>query len=135
MSIIPIILSGGSGTRLWPLSRQTKPKQFLSFDGDTSLFQDTVLRCQAKHFSDRPIVVAAHDHRFLVAEDLLSTGVEADILLEPVARNSCAAIIAGCLQAISRDPDATVLILAADHVIRDGKAFVCLLYTSDAADD
>ena len=123
MSIIPVILSGGSGTRLWPLSRASKPKQFLSFGLDHSLFQSTVLRCSAEVFERRPIVVGANDHRFLLAEDLAAVGVSADLLLEPLARNSCAAIAAGCLQALRRSADAVVLVLAADHHIPDGDSF------------
>lgn len=121
--IIPVILSGGSGTRLWPLSRASKPKQFLSFGRERSLFQETVLRCQSDIFDRRPIIVGADGHRFLLAEDLLEIGVAADILLEPAARNSCAAIAAGCLEALKRSPDAVVLVLAADHHIPDAGAF------------
>jgi len=109
---------------LWPLSRSSRPKQFLSLGGEYSLFQNTLLRCENTIFDERPIVIAANDHRFLVAEDLHALGKRADILLEPVARNSCAAIVAGCLQAISRDNDAIVLVLAADHAIRNMPGFV-----------
>jgi mannose-1-phosphate guanylyltransferase/mannose-6-phosphate isomerase len=123
MKVIPLILSGGAGTRLWPLSRASKPKQFLCLGTRRSLFQETVLRCRAAIFDERPIVVGADPHRFLIAEDLLEIGVGADILLEPVARNSCAAIAAGCLAALKRDPDAMVLALAADHHIPDAMAF------------
>lgn len=121
--IIPAILSGGSGTRLWPLSRASKPKQFLVFGGERTLFQETVLRCAGEGFDPRPIVVGANPHRFLLAEDLQEIGASADILLEPVARNSCAAIAAACFQAKSRDPEALVLVLAADHHIPDAQAF------------
>lgn len=123
MTVIPLVLSGGSGTRLWPLSRASKPKQFLGFGGARSLFQETVLRCRTEIFDERPIVVGADGHRFLLAEDLLEIGVAADILLEPVARNSCAAIAAGCLQALKRSANAAVLVLAADHHIPDAPAF------------
>lgn len=122
--IIPIILSGGSGTRLWPLSRASKPKQFLNFGRRHSLFEETALRCQARALHPRPIVVASDAHRFLIAEDLSEIGIGADILLEPMARNSCAAVAAGCFQALARTPDAVVLVLAADHHIPDGGAFV-----------
>ena len=124
MRVIPIILSGGSGTRLWPLSRASKPKQFLNFGTGHSLIQETALRCRSDIFDPRPIVVGADAHRFLLAQDLAEVGVAADILLEPVARNTCAAITAGCLQAVARDPQAVVLVLAADHFIPDTEAFV-----------
>jgi mannose-1-phosphate guanylyltransferase / mannose-6-phosphate isomerase len=117
--IIPVILSGGSGTRLWPLSRASKPKQFLSFGGGPTLIQQTALRCQGEGFDPRPIFVAAEAHRFLVAEDAVEIGVEADIILEPMRRDSCAAIVAGALQAHARNDQALILVLAADHHIPD----------------
>ena len=83
MRVIPIILSGGSGTRLWPLSRASKPKQFLNFGTGHSLIQETALRCRSDIFDPRPIVVGADAHRFLLAQDLAEVGVAADILLEP----------------------------------------------------
>ncbi|QPC43453.1 mannose-1-phosphate guanylyltransferase [Kaustia mangrovi] len=123
MAVIPVILSGGSGTRLWPLSHRDRPKQFLRFGSTHTLFQETALRCRAGLFDPRPVVVGAADHRFLLAEDLREIGIAADILLEPVARNSCAAIAAGCLRALARDRDAMVLALPADHRIPDSEAF------------
>lgn len=123
MKVIPIILSGGSGTRLWPLSRASRPKQFLRFGTEHSLIQETALRCRSEVFDPRPIVVGADAHRFLLAQDLSDVGIEADILLEPMVRNTCAAITAGCLHAVSRDPEAVVLVLAADHFIPDAEAF------------
>lgn len=126
--IIPIILSGGAGTRLWPLSRAARPKQFLSFGreeagGRYSLFQQAALRCRGLPFDPRPVVVGADDHRFLLAENLARIGIVADILLEPAPRNTCAAVAAGCLQALARAPDALVAVLAADHHIPEGAAF------------
>ena len=121
--IIPLILSGGSGTRLWPLSRSTKPKQFLHFGGERSLIQETVLRCRDNNFDPRPIIVAADAHRFMVAEDLNEIGVNADIVLEPMRRDSCAAIIAGALASEARNANALVLMLAADHHIPDVAGF------------
>lgn len=105
------------------MSRGSKPKQFLKFGTPHSLLQNTLLRCQAELFDARPIIVGASDHRFLLAQDLQELGMEADILLEPVARSSCAAIAVACLQAASRMQDAVVLVLAADHHIPDGDAF------------
>lgn len=122
-SVIPLILSGGTGTRLWPLSRQTKPKQFLALGSDYSLFQDTLRRASGKLFDHRAIIVCAASHRFLVAKDLEALNVSADILLEPVARESCAAMVAGAMRAVARNPDALVLALAADHRIPDHAAF------------
>ncbi|MEM7429371.1 MAG: mannose-1-phosphate guanylyltransferase/mannose-6-phosphate isomerase [Pseudomonadota bacterium] len=121
--VIPLILSGGSGTRLWPVSRTCKPKQFVPFGSKRSLFQETVLRCRGPVFDARPIVVGSHNHRFLLAEDLASIHSHADVLLEPVARNSCAAIAVGAMQAYARNPDALVLALAADHHLPDAQAF------------
>ena len=89
--VTPLISSGGPGTRLWPLSRASKPKQFLRFGTEHSLIQETALRCRSDIFDPRPIVVGADAHRFLLAQDLADVGVAADILLEPVARSTCAA--------------------------------------------
>lgn len=123
MNIIPVILCGGSGTRLWPLSRRSKPKQFLDFDGKGSLFLRTVQRCQKAIFDHKPIILASNAHRFLVAEELRMLDIDADIVLEPVPKNSCAAIAAGALQAQKRHENATILVLSADHFIPDHDAF------------
>jgi mannose-1-phosphate guanylyltransferase / mannose-6-phosphate isomerase len=123
--LIPLILSGGSGTRLWPISRKNLPKQFLSLAGDVSLFQQTVDRTRGIPDVAPPIVVASDDHRFLVAEQLLESGVQgASIILEPLARNTAPAIALGALHAMERDIDAIVLVLPADHLISDTAAFV-----------
>jgi mannose-1-phosphate guanylyltransferase / mannose-6-phosphate isomerase len=122
--LIPLILSGGSGTRLWPVSRRNLPKQFLSLAGRETLFQQTARRAMALPHADAPVVVAADDHRFLAAEQLLDSGITgASILLEPVGRNTAPAIAVGALQAQKRDPDALVLVLPADHLIADEKSF------------
>ncbi len=94
------------------------------------------MRCRSDSFDAKPIIVGSEPHRFLIAEDLQSVGIKADILLEPVPRNSTAAIAAGCLQALKRDPESMVLILAADHHIPDHDAFcdAVILATKDAAD-
>lgn len=121
--IIPIILSGGAGTRLWPLSRNARPKQFLAIGTKHSLIQETVLRCSGPLFDPRPIVVSGESQRFLIADDMAAITVKADIILEPMRRDSCAAVAAGCLRALTRAADAMVLVLAADHLIPDHAAF------------
>jgi mannose-1-phosphate guanylyltransferase/mannose-6-phosphate isomerase len=122
--LIPLILSGGSGTRLWPVSRKNLPKQFLSIVGDGTLFQQTVARASALGGAGAPIVVASDDHRFLAAEQLIESGTSgARIILEPVARNTAPAIALGALQALQDDPDAILLVLPADHLIGDESQF------------
>ncbi|MGN6478588.1 mannose-1-phosphate guanylyltransferase/mannose-6-phosphate isomerase [Luteibacter sp.] len=123
--LIPLILSGGSGTRLWPISRRNLPKQFLSLAGSETLFQQTARRAALLPEAAPPVIVAADDHRFLAAEQLQELGIEgASILLEPVARNTAPAIAAGALQALARDPDALILVLPADHLIGNEVSFV-----------
>ncbi|MFC4764046.1 mannose-1-phosphate guanylyltransferase/mannose-6-phosphate isomerase [Dyella koreensis] len=122
--LIPLILSGGSGTRLWPVSRRNLPKQFLSLTGRGTLFQQAVVRTQLLPDVVSPIVIASEDQRFLAAEQLLETSVQdAVIILEPMARNTAPAIALGALQAIERDPEALLLVLPADHLIGDADSF------------
>jgi len=122
--LIPLILSGGSGTRLWPISRRNLPKQFLSLAGSETLFQQTVRRAASLVDVDAPVVVASDDHRFLAAEQLQELKIAgANILLEPVARNTAPAIAVGALQAIARHADALILVLPADHLIGDDASF------------
>lgn len=122
--LIPLILSGGSGTRLWPVSRKNLPKQFLSLTGKGTLFQQTLARTQALPRVASPVVVASEDHRFLAAEQLKEAGInDAIIVLEPVARNTAPAIALGALQALAKDPDALLLVLPADHLIGDEESF------------
>ncbi len=126
MRIIPIILCGGHGKRLWPLSRRDMPKQFLRISNLSSgrtLFEQALLRCRREIFDDRPIIVGSFDHRFLISEALASFGLAADIILEPAGRNTCAAIAAACIQAKARASDALVMVMAADHDIDDGASF------------
>ena len=92
-AIIPVILCGGSGSRLWPASRESYPKQFLALGGDHSLFQDTLSRVRGGPFG-KPIIITGSDYRFLVAEQARQLGVETDLVLEPMRRDSCAAIAA-----------------------------------------
>ena len=118
-----VLLSGGSGTRLWPLSREAYPKQFLALAGEHSLLQDTWRRV-APLTALAPIVVANEEHRFLAGEQLRQVGVEgAAILLEPVGRNTAPAIAAAALQAMADDDDPLLLVLPSDHVVRDAAAF------------
>jgi mannose-1-phosphate guanylyltransferase/mannose-6-phosphate isomerase len=122
--IIPLIMCGGAGTRLWPASREGRPKQFLKLFGRRSTFQDTVLRVSDAVLFERPIVITNAAYRFMVLEQLQEIGHEADILLEPARRDSGPAIAAGAAFAKSRAADAVVLALAADHVVRDEPAFI-----------
>jgi len=122
--LIPLVLSGGSGTRLWPVSRKNLPKQFLSLMGQGTLFQQTVARTRLLPDVASPIVVASEDHRFLVAEQLLESGIQdATIVLEPLPRNTAPAIALGALQAVGQDPEALLLVLPADHLIGDEDSF------------
>lgn len=123
LTITPVILSGGSGSRLWPSSRSLYPKQFLKLVSDRTMLQETVLRVMQVEGAQPVIVVANHEHRFLVAEQLSSCGVGANkIILEPVARNTAPAIALAAL-ALEDDPDSIMLVLPADHVVSDGLAF------------
>src|ERR1700722_13525090 len=120
--IVPVILSGGSGTRLWPVSRESFPKQLWPLLSDKTLMQETALRAAGPEFAP-PIVVCNQEHRFLIAEQLRAAGVlDARILLEPVGRNSAPAIAAAAVLVAETDPDAVLWLLAADHVIADTTA-------------
>jgi mannose-1-phosphate guanylyltransferase/mannose-6-phosphate isomerase len=123
MKIVPVILCGGIGSRLWPLSREAYPKQLTSFSGKHSLFQDTVGRATSAAFA-KPVVVTSNEHRFLIAEQLRTMGRDADILLEPMRRDSCAAIAAAAFWIARTTPDALMLVLAADHAIPETEAFL-----------
>ncbi len=122
--IIPLIMCGGAGTRLWPASREVRPKQFLPLFGTRSTFQDTLLRVSEATLFERPIIITNTAYRFMVLEQLAEIGIEADVLLEPMRRDSGPAIAAGAAFAQMRDADAVVLALAADHVVLDVTAFV-----------
>jgi mannose-1-phosphate guanylyltransferase/mannose-6-phosphate isomerase len=122
--IIPLIMCGGAGTRLWPASREVHPKQFLSLFGTRSTFQDTLARVADAALFSRPIIITNATYRFMVLEQLAQIGADADVLLEPARRDSGPAIAAGAAFASTRDPEAVVLALAADHVVRDTAAFV-----------
>ena len=121
--IFPTIMCGGSGTRLWPLSRSLNPKQFLPLVNQTSMLQDTLLRLPT--VDNQPIFICNEEHRFLVAEQIqqLNDGM-GTILLEPEGRNTAPAIALAALRAIASEPEAVLLVLAADHVIEDHQAFL-----------
>lgn len=121
--MIPVILSGGSGTRLWPLSREGYPKQFLKLVGEDTMLQATWNRVKSVAGAP-PIVVAGEDHRFMVAEQLREVGCSnATILLEPVARNTAPAIAVAAIEAMRDGTDPLLLVLPSDHVIADVAAF------------
>ena len=123
MTIIPIILSGGAGTRLWPLSWGDHPKQFLSLISDKTMIQETLLRLDGLE-TGNPIISCGESHRFLVAQQIGEiTNKKPTILLEPMAKNTAPAIAAACCAAMKQDKDAVVVVLPSDHVIADVKAF------------
>ena len=129
--IFPCILSGGIGSRLWPLSRKDRPKQFLPIFNGESLFQKTCHRVRGDAFAE-PIVIGNNDHRFLMGEQLTEIGVEADtILLEPMGRNTAAPAAMAAIIAAEKDPDALVLLLPSDHLI--GREDLFLKAVRDAA--
>ena len=129
MTLHPVVLAGGSGTRLWPLSREAHPKQFLRIMGEYSLFQDTVRRLDGIDEAAAPLVLCNEEHRFLVAEHMRQLGKEAlAIALEPVGRNTAPALTLAALMLLDEDAgfsggDPVMLVLPADHVVRDLKRF------------
>jgi mannose-1-phosphate guanylyltransferase / mannose-6-phosphate isomerase len=129
-------MCGGAGTRLWPASREGRPKQFLPLFGPHSTFQETIRRVSNPALFGRPIIVTNNQYRFLVAEQLAEIGVEADIMLEPLRRDSGPAIAAGAVFAVKRGGDPVIVALAADHVVTDPAAFarVCGVAADAAAE-
>ncbi len=124
MTIYPVILSGGSGTRLWPLSRAALPKQLLPLASDLTMVQETVQRLAGLPDVGQPLIVCNNDHRFLIAEQMREIGVAPlGIYLEPVGRNTAPAAAVAALTLLKNDPDAVMLLLPADHLIRDVGAF------------
>jgi len=129
-----VILSGGSGTRLWPLSREAYPKQFLHLGGEHSLLQETLLRVQALAGAapdvqlEPPLVVCNESHRFLVAEQLRELAVTPDVIvLEPFGRNTAPALTCAALLALRQESDPVLTVMPSDHVIRDTEAFCTTL--------
>lgn len=132
-TIVPVVLSGGMGTRLWPLSREGYPKQFWPLVGERTMLQETITRATGPCFSP-PLVVSAESHRFLVAEQLRDMGVkDSRIVLEPAPRNSAPAIAAAVLIAAESDPGAVLWVVASDHIIEDVPALHAALAHAVAA--
>lgn len=123
MKIIPIILSGGAGTRLWPLSVNDHPKQFLPLVSERTMIQETLLRLKGLELGT-PIVSCGEGHRFLVSQQVGEVSeTKPCVILEPMAKNTAPAIAAACMASLEQDQDCVVIVLPSDHVIRDGKAF------------
>lgn len=123
MAVHPVVLSGGAGSRLWPLSRSLFPKQLLALAGEHSLIQDTVLRVRGKEFLS-PLIVCNVEHRFLIAEQMREAGITPQaIVLEPIGRNTAPAAAIAALMVAEKDPDGVLLLMPADHIVRNGTAF------------
>lgn len=129
MTLIPVILSGGAGTRLWPLSWGDHPKQFLPLVTDNTMIQETLLRLKGLEIAS-PIVSCGEAHRFLVAEQLNKIGIKPQIILEPMAKNTAPAIAAACCAALKQDKDAVVVVLPSDHVIKNKDVFAKAVMTA-----
>ena len=130
--IIPVILCGGSGTRLWPLSRKSYPKQLLALTGEQTLLQQTVLRLAGLSDVGTPIVICNEDHRFLVAEQLRAVMDEpCTIILEPVGRNTCPAVAVAALHGLAVADDVSLLVLPADHLIANVAVFLDAVLSAD----
>lgn len=135
--ICPVILAGGSGTRLWPLSRAGFPKQFLCLDGAHSLFQQTAMRLAGLRSAgvvlQAPLVVGNEDHRFLVLEQLREVSTDAaTVLLEPMGRNTAPALALAAMAAMAQGQDPVLVVTPADHVITDEAAFRSAVTTAVA---
>jgi mannose-1-phosphate guanylyltransferase len=132
VKILPVIMCGGSGTRMWPESRESLPKQFIPLIGERSTFQTIVGVVSDPAIFDPAVVITNYEYRFRVAEQLREIGAEAEILLEPDRRDSAAAVGAAAAWAAARDPKTVVAVLAADHVFEDGKHDRELFFTFKA---
>jgi mannose-1-phosphate guanylyltransferase/mannose-6-phosphate isomerase len=120
--IVPIILAGGTGTRLWPVSRDAMPKQFLAFSGPRTTYQETLLRVAHPMFAP-PVVITGPDFRFFAQRQAEEAGIKAKVVIEPMRRDSGPALAAATLIASETDPKTIVLVLAADHIVPDAAAF------------
>jgi mannose-1-phosphate guanylyltransferase/mannose-6-phosphate isomerase len=121
--ILPVIMCGGSGTRVWPESRESLPKQFIPLVGERSTFQTTIAMLADPAF-EKPLVISNGDYRFLIADQLREIDAEADIVLEPSRRDSGPAVAVAAGLAARRAPETVVVVLAADHVVRDRAGLV-----------
>ncbi|MEY4873167.1 MAG: mannose-phosphate guanyltransferase [Pseudomonadota bacterium] len=131
--IHPVLLCGGSGTRLWPLSRKSFPKQFAKLIGDDSLFQASARRLAGDGFA-APVVITGSDYRFIVTEQLLAAGIDPGaVLIEPQGRNTAPAVLAAALHLASTDPKALMLVAPSDHVVPDAAAFRAAVRAGEAA--
>jgi len=131
-TLVPVLMAGGTGSRLWPMSREQYPKQFLNLLGNQSLLQDTVVRVKGIPGAEKPIVIGSEPHRFLIAEQLQQLGLsEPTIILEPEGRNTApAAAVAALHVAELYGPDALVLLMAADQAVENPAAFVAAAQTA-----
>ena len=128
--IVPVILSGGSGTRLWPLSRAHYPKQLQSLHSELSLLQETASRLTDNNFT-QPLIICNQEHRFIVAEHLREIGIKPKaIILEPTGRNTAPAAAVASIIIAKRDPNAIILLMPSDHVISDTTAFKAAIKTA-----
>ena len=133
-TIHPVLLSGGAGVRLWPMSRERFPKQLLNLTSDHSMIQETALRVADPACFAPPLVICNEEHRFVIAEQLREVAITpAGIILEPVGRNTAAAVAVAALRIAGTDPDALMLVLPADHLIRDVPAFRTVAAAAAAA--
>ncbi|MDB2389793.1 mannose-1-phosphate guanylyltransferase/mannose-6-phosphate isomerase [Alphaproteobacteria bacterium] len=124
--IYPVILCGGSGERLWPLSRKSYPKQFLELVGDGSLFQQSATRITCE--TSNPVIVTNDDYRFIVRQQLQEVGIEgADVIIEPEGKNTAPAILVAALHVASRDPSGVMVVMPSDHYIPDQHAFTSMV--------
>ena len=131
--IHPVLLCGGSGTRLWPLSRKSFPKQFAKLIGDDSLFQASARRLAGDGFA-APVVITGSDYRFIVTEQLLAAGIDPGaVLIEPQGRNTAPAVLAAALHLSASDPKALMLVAPSDHVVPDAAAFRAAVRAGEAA--
>ncbi len=136
MTFIPVILSGGTGSRLWPMSREAYPKQLLRLTGEDSLIQQTVKRIRELYEASAPILVCNNEHRFLVAEQMLEIGVKPlEIILEPLGRNTAPAIAVAALRALKEHDNPNLLILPADHLLGNIERFQHAIKVAEGLSD